>query len=398
MRARPTLAALAVAVLATGCSALPSWNRGPEQVVIGVDLNLTGRDNEFGSVFHGALELEAERLNQRQRAGEGRQLRLAVLDNRGDPAAAAENLATLLADPAVSAIVTAGCPRCVVDLAPDLTVPVISLDAETTVAAPASERRWAFRIAPDAAATADALSAAMAQAGVRSVGVIASDTRYGDEGLAALADAADRDGLTIGVRQRIAAERAGSISTAAERIARWQPAADPLSPIAVLGPDAVVVWAPAPHAADATRALRDNGYTGSLYLDMLAADQLFLGQDPGEATLVFTPTLVVDTLIATSPALSERRRWFADYLSRYGTYHAHSSFAADALLALADAVQRGGTTDRATIRDKLESSRIDGITGQIRFTGDQHSGLHPSSLTILSASNGRWRYSPLEAQ
>jgi branched-chain amino acid transport system substrate-binding protein len=387
------LAVVTTALLTTGCGAVPGWQRAPEQVVIGVDLNLTGRGNELGTVFHDALRLQLERLNDRQPLGDERRLRLEVRDNRGDPASAAGNLTDLLADPDVSAIITAGCPDCVVQLAPDLTTPVVSLDAAASVSAPASERRWAFQIGPDAAASADALSAAMAQAGVRTVGLIAAGTPYGDEGLAAVAEAAGRDGLTIVERQRVAAEQANTATTAAARVAGWQPVIDPFAPAPdpPAGPDAVVVWVPAPGAAGVTDALRGAGYSGPLYLDMLAADELFFRQAPGRAALVFTPTLVVDTLIAASPALSERRRWFADYLSRYGTYHAQASFAADALLVLADALRRAGSLDRAVIRDKLESTLIDGITGQIRFTGDQHSGLHPSSLTILTASDGRWR-------
>jgi branched-chain amino acid transport system substrate-binding protein len=392
MRAGPVVAALTTALLAAGCAAIPGWQREPERVVIGVDLNLTGRGNEFGTVFRDALRLQVERLNERGQIGGGRRLQLEVLDNRGIPEAAAANLTELLADPSVAAIITAGCPACLAEPAPELTAPVISLDAEATVAAPAIERRWVFRIGPDAAAAADALSAEMAQAGVETVAVIAADDPYGDEGLAAIAEGAGRDGLTIAERPRIAVGQADSITAAAARVAAWRPALDPFAPPAepATGPDAVAVWAPAPHAAVVVRTLRDTGYPGPIYLDMLAADQLFLGQDLGEATLVFTPTLVADTVIATSPAVSERRRWFADYLSRYGTYHAHSSFAADALLVLADALRRTGTVDRATIRDKVESTLLDGLTGQIRFTGDQHSGLHPSSLTILTASDSRW--------
>lgn len=387
------LAALTAALLSTGCGAIPGRQPEPERVVIGVDLNLTGRGNEFATVYHNALRLQVARLNQRHWVGAGRRLRLQVRDNRGDPATAAGNVAGFLADPRVSAVITAGCPACVVDVAPDLTAPVISLDAEARVAAPASERRWVFRIGPDAAANADVLSAAMARADIRTVGVIATGTPYGDEGLAALADAADRDGLAIVERQRIAVEQEHAATAAAERVAQWQPVPDPFRPVGQppVGPDAVVVWVPGSRAAEVSQALRRAGYTGPLYLDMLAADQLYVNQDLGESAVVFTPTLVVDTLIATSPALAERRRWFDDYLSRYGTYHPHSSFAADALLVLADAVRRADSADRATLRDLVESTRLDGITGQIRFTGDQHSGLHPISLTILSASNGRWR-------
>jgi branched-chain amino acid transport system substrate-binding protein len=131
-----------------------------------------------------------------------------------------------------------------------------------------------------------------------------------------------------------------------------------------------------------------------VYLDAGAAGELFLG-GPSATTdgtaLVFSQTLAIDDVIATTPAKAARRQWFQDYMSRYGTYHGHASFAADALQLIVNAVVKSGSVDGETLRAVLETSQIDGLSGQIRLTPGNHSGFMPQSLTMLEARGGRWR-------
>ena len=105
--------------------------------------------------------------------------------------------------------------------------------------------------------------------------------------------------------------------------------------------------------------------------------------------------MVIDDVIATTPAKAARRQWFQDYTARFGGYNGFSSFAADAVQLIADAELRAGgepgKVDRDGIRDVLETSQIDGLSGPIRMTPDNHSGLMPQALTTLVARGGRWR-------
>jgi branched-chain amino acid transport system substrate-binding protein len=57
---------------------------------------------------------------------------------------------------------------------------------------------------------------------------------------------------------------------------------------------------------------------------------------------------------------------------------------------IADAVAKVGG-DRERIRDVLETTQVDGLSGPIRFTPDNHSGLMPQALSLLVARGGRWR-------
>lgn len=390
--------------LAAGCGV---WSSSDDAtlVVVGVDVNLSGRGSDpaaaasgagvdawataSGPAFADALRLAAERVNERNLAGAGRRVHLRVLDNRGDPALSAQNLATLAADPEVAAVITAGCPSCVTDVAGSLTVPVIALSGQEAVAAPAAQRRWVFRLGPNAADNADVLSAAMAADGVTAVAVIAADDAYGQDGLRWFAAAAQRDGLEVTATLELPgsaaeAELATLVTSVLDRRLRATTVDD-------ARPDAVLLWTPAPQAAQVAQALRAAGYRGRLYVDMVAVDELFGPGPLAGARMVATATAVAAERIAASPAAAARQEWVLSYVARYGGYRLPATWAADALLVLADAVAQAGTTSRAEVRAHIESTRIDGITGPIRFTAEQHSGLLPGALVVLSADGDRWQ-------
>jgi ABC-type branched-chain amino acid transport systems, periplasmic component len=375
----------AVVALAAGCGVWPT-STGPEPVVVGVDVDLTGRGP--GVAYDNALRLVVEQVNERARAGAGRRIELRVLDNRGDPAMSAQNLASLAADPQVVAVVTAGCGACVIEASGSLALPVIALTGEEAVAAPAAERRWVFRLGPNAVDDADALSAAMAGDGVSTVAVIAAGDAYGRDGAHWFAVAAARDGLelTAAVEVPATADQAALAELAASVLDRRRRASTGDTD----GPDAVLLWLPASQAAAVAQALRAAGYHGRFYADMVAADELATPEWLAGTRLVATPTAVAAERIAASPAAAARQEWVFAYVSRYGGYQLPSTWAADALLVLADAIERAGRADRVEVRDHLESTRIDGITGPVRFTAEQHSGL-AGGLVILTATGDRWQ-------
>jgi len=374
--------AVALLPLLAGCGLWPT-TPAPPVVVIGVDVDLTGRGP--GVAYDNALRLVVEQINERELAGPGRRVELRMLDNRGDPALSAQHLTALAADPEVVAVLTAGCARCVIDAAESLSVPVVALTGEEAVGAPVAQRRWVFRLGPNAADDADALSAAMAGAGIDTVAIVHTDDPYGRDGVRWFDAAAERDDLRV------------TTTVALPSGAEALPGA---VVSAVLGtghstmdrePDAVLLWTYPRQAIEVARALREAGYRGALYADMAAGDELFNPGPLSGGRLVATVAAVAGERVAASPAAAARQEWVLAYVSRYGTYHLSSTWAADALLVVADAVTRADGGDREAVRSRIESTRIDGITGPIRFTAEQHSGLLPSALVLLSADGDRWQ-------
>ncbi|MFG1844167.1 ABC transporter substrate-binding protein [Micromonospora carbonacea] len=383
-----TIAALASAVLATtltGCQ-FGAAEQDTSPIVIAVDLELSGSAAPVGKAYQRALELKVDQLNGSGALG-ARKIELKVKDNRSDASESLRNIGDFSNDSQVSAIIMGGCNECAVGAARTINekkIPTIALASSSAVAAPVADRRYLFKLAPNAADSAAALTTELRRRGIRKVTVLNSDDSYGREGLDVLRREFDKTNIKLLSDQ--------SVKTTDTDV-RQQ-----VATLAARNAEAMVVWTPPEQAMLAAGAAETAGFTGSLFFDASAAGELFLGaasRSAERATLIFTQTMVIDDVIATTPAKAARRQWFQDYTARFGGYNGFSSFAADAVQLIADAELRAdgepGRAGRDGLRNVLETSQMDGLSGPIRMTPDNHSGLMPQALTTLVARGGRWR-------
>ncbi|MEV4535953.1 ABC transporter substrate-binding protein [Asanoa sp. NPDC049518] len=389
-RSLAVVTATALAVTAAGCGGADDSGAvargGP--IVVAADLELSGADAAAGQAFQRALELRVDQLNSSGLTG-GRTVRLVVKDNRSDPGESLRNIQDFSADRSVNAIIMGACAPCAVNAARtlnDKAIPAVSLAAAGAVASPIAERRFMFKVGPNANDNAAALAAELRRTpALRKIGLLYTADGYGAEGVAAL----DRELGKVGLKLAAKTE----VKPTEDNLD------DPVEELAAEAPDAILVWTGAEQAAKAGAAAAEAEYRGRLFLDAAAAGDLFLGggdgATPDGTTMVFTQTMVIDDVIATTPAKAARKQWFRDYTARWGSYHGIASFAADALQLITDAAVRAdadpATPDRSAIRDQLEMSQMDGLSGPIRLTPDNHSGLMRQSLTMLVARGGRWR-------
>ena len=368
--------ALIVAAL-TGCDS-DSESGDTTQIVIGADL-ASGSAVDFA--YTRALQLKIEQVNASGVLG-SRQLVLRIQDNRSDPTETLRNIGTFAQDPAVAAVITGSCDACVVNAAKtinDQKIPTIALAAADEVTNPVASRRYVFKLGPNSTDSAAAIVAELVRKKVKTAALLHSADLYGRGAQRTMEKQLNNAGIvptSLSVRPT-ATEIGQTVGTLTDA-----------------EPDALVVLAGSEQATLAATSAKAAGFKGDIYFDAAAAGDLFLPQAAAEATdkatMVFTQILAIDDVIATTPAKSSRKQWFRDYTSRYGSYSGVASFAADAADLIADAVARVGA-DRPRIREILETSQIDGLSGPIRLTPDNHSGLMPQALTLLVARSGRWR-------
>ncbi|GGM22862.1 MULTISPECIES: ABC transporter substrate-binding protein [Micromonospora] len=384
-----TIAALASAVLATtltGCQ-FGAAEQDTSPIVIAADLEISGAAAPVGKAYQRALELKVEQLNASGALG-GRQIDLRVKDNRSDAAESLRNITDFSKDGKVSAIIMGGCNECAVGAVRavgDGRIPTIALAASSEVTNPVAERRYMFKLAPNAADSAAVLVDELGRSGIRRVALLHSDDNYGREGLTALRSELDKADIRL--------VRRSAVPTTATDLN------EPVRQLTFGNIDALVVWTTPEQATLVTNSAQQAEFQGNLYFDVVAGGDLFLGtstQASARSTLVFSQTMAIDDVIATTPAKAARRQWFQDYTARFGGYHGFSSFAADAVQLIVNAELRRpagtpGRVDRDGIRDVLETSQLDGLSGPIRMTPDNHSGLMPQALTTLVARGGRWR-------
>ncbi|MFG2052196.1 ABC transporter substrate-binding protein [Micromonospora sp. NPDC048935] len=382
-----TIAALASAVVATtltGCQ-FGGAEQDTSPIVIAADLELSGAAAPIGRAYQRALELKRDQLNS-SGALNNRKIELKVKDNRSDSAESLRNIVDFSGDSRVSAIIMGGCNECAVGAVGTINekrIPTIALAASGAIASPAAERRFVFKLGPNAPDSAAALTTELRRNNIRKVGALFSDDDYGREGAAALRSELVKANITL--REQRAKTTDTDVSQQIQQLTATKL-------------DALVFWTPPEQATLAATSAQQTTFRGSLFFDAGAAGDLFLGaaaRATERATLIFTQTMVIDDVIATTPAKAARRQWFQDYTARYGGYNGSSSFAADAMQLIADAELRAGgevgKVNRTGIRDVLETSQMDGLSGPIRMTPDNHSGLMPQALTTLVARNGRWR-------
>ncbi|RQX05980.1 ABC transporter substrate-binding protein [Micromonospora inaquosa] len=382
-----TIAALASAIVATtlaGCQ-FGEAEQDTSPILIAADLELSGAAATVGQTYQRALKLKVDQLNS-SGALNGREIKLTVKDNRSDSAESLRNIVDFSSDSRVSAIIMGGCNECAVGATGTINekrIPTIALAASGAIAAPVAERRYVFKLGPNAPDSAAALTTELRRNNIRKVGMLVSDDDYGQEGVTALKSELDK--ANISLRQQRIKTTDTDVNRQVQQLAAGKP-------------DAMVFWTPPEQATLAATSAQQTTFRGSIYFDAGAAGDLFLGpaaKATEKATLIFTQTMVIDDVIATTPAKAARRQWFQDYTARFGGYNGSSSFAADAVQLIADAELRAGgeigKVNRDGIRDVLETSQMDGLSGPIRMTPDNHSGLMPQALTTLVARNGRWR-------
>ncbi len=365
---------------AAGCSSDDDEPAAGRTIVIGADLN---NSSAVDTAYARALQLRIEQVNASGQLGEDVQLLLRTQDNRADPTASLRNISTFADDPNVAAVVAGTCDQCVVGAAKtinDKRIPTIALAAADEVSTPVADRRFVFKLGPNSADNASALVAELRRQRVSNVALLAADDLYGR-----------------GSERELRAElRKASIEVrAAENIkAAATDVSQAVGTLAAAKAPALVVLAAPEQAQQAAISAWAAGYRGRIFFDAAAASDMFIPPAAttatNSATMVFTQILAIDDVIATTPAKAARKQWFRDYTSRYGSYSGVASFAGDATDLIADAVARAGT-DRDAIRDIIETSQVDGLSGPIRITPDNHSGLMPQALTLLVARSGRWR-------
>ncbi|MGA8112414.1 MAG: ABC transporter substrate-binding protein [Actinocatenispora sp.] len=380
-----TCAALAaVAVGASGCAADESDGKDSGDIKIGASLELSGPTASIGTTYQKALKLEVADINKKGLLG-GRKIKLIIKDNQTKPDQNITNINDFINNEHVTAVVSGGCSACTVPVTPVIEkakVPMISLASASAITEPASAHRYTFKISPNPAQDAAVLVASLKKQGVKKIGLLNVDNVYGQDGNKSVTEQAKKEGISVVSHQQFG-ETDTNMSVQVHKIVDAQP-------------DAIVVWSVMPAAGIIAKDIKDTDYKGGVYMDAGAGAELFVkgAQAAAEGThMVFPQVLAINDVTSTTPQVTEQKQWFKDYSSKYGTYSGFASFAGDSLKMIAKAIDETKGTDHKQLRDALEKMGIDGLSGRIQNSADQHSGLQPEALAILVVKNNEWHLS-----
>ncbi len=377
------LASAAVLPLGLSACTTPASAADTSPIVIGADLELSGVDAAVGSTYARALQLRVDQLNA-QGGVDGRQITLEQKDNRSDPSVSVANVNAFGAEPGIAGVIIGACAQCATAVSKavdDRQLPTVTLAPASGVVRPVADHRYVFKLGPDAEDSASVLVGILHDQSIRTAALLSTDDIDGSDALAAVSAQASRANVNLVSRQIFKATDTDLNQ--------------PVHAALNKNPAALVVAAFPAQAMLVAKTARDAGYTGRLFFDATAAGDLFLDGSAATATegatMVAPQTLVIDDVVATTPAKTARKRWFDDYTSKFGGFSGYSTYAADAVDLLAGAVRTAGGPQHRKMRDIMEDSAFDGLSGQVRFTPDNHSGMMSQGLTSVVARSGRWR-------
>ncbi len=378
-----------LAAVTASCSnqlaaAAPTLPRG-EDLTVGACLDLTGPGKIAAEAAQRGLQVALDRINQSGvTVGSAvHQIRLVTRDTASDPATATAMAKDLVEGDQVIGLITAGATataNAIAAVAEQASVPMVAANASDGLVRPVVQRRFVFKLQPNASDIAEILVDSVVGAGKRKIAVLATADDYGDGGLAALATSAATAGISL-VRTARLALGVNDYTDAARQVL-------------AVRPDAVVVWGVAPVAGLAARALRSLTYEGLVLFDPGAASEDTMSQQNRADTqncLVVSPFILSGPPPAvTTPAAIAQRDYFDQYTRLYGAFSGLSVYAADGLNLLLGGARRAGSSNHLKIRNGLESIPFDGLAGSYKFSTIDHGGVQADSLRVFKIDNTGW--------
>ncbi|MEO8309891.1 MAG: ABC transporter substrate-binding protein [Caldimonas sp.] len=375
-RALRTIACAGAALLA-----LPGL-AADEPLRIGSFLSVTGPAAFLGDPEQKTLEMVVERINA---AGgiAGRKLVLVVYDDGGDADKARTFAKRLLEQDKVDVIVggsTTGTTMAAIPLAEQSGTPFVSLAGAVGIVEPV--KKWVFKTPHTDRMACEKIFADMQSRKMTKLALISGTGGFDKSMRGECLKVAAKYGIEV-----VADESYGAADT--DMTAQ-------LTKIkAAPGVQAVLNAGFGQGPAIVTKNYRQLGLTPVLYQSHGVASKEFirLAGDAAEGVRLPAAALLVAELLADGDSqkpvvVAYKRDYESRYKSDVSTFGGH---AYDGLMLTVDALKRAGSTDRAKLRDAIESTRgYVGTGGVVNMSAADHLGLDLTAFQMLEVRKGTW--------
>lgn len=374
-----TLRALLALVALTFATA----SAAQQPIRVGAFLAVTGPAAFLGDPEQKTLELYVEKLNA---AGGvlGRRLELIAYDSAGDAEKARGYVKRLIEQDRVDLIVggsTTGETMAAVPLAEGAGMPFVSLAGAVVIVEPV--KKWVFKTPHTDRMACEKVFVDMRARGATRAALISGTGGFDRSMRTECLKVAGKHGVQV-----VADETYGAGDT--DMTAQ-------LSKIkATPGVQAVLNAGFGQGPAIVTKNYRQLGIAAPLYQSHGVASKQYvkLAGDAAEGVrLPAAALLIADTLPASDQqkkvVTGYKREYEAKYKQEVSTFGGH---AYDGLMLAVEAIKRAGSTDKAKVRDALESTRgYVGTGGVVNMSAQDHMGLDLSAFRMLEVRNGDWQ-------
>jgi branched-chain amino acid transport system substrate-binding protein len=353
-----------------------------EPIRIGSFLSVTGPAAFLGDPEQKTLELYVEKINA---AGGvlGRKLALTVYDSGGDAEKARAFAKRLIEQDKVDLIVggsTTGETMAVVPLVEQAQIPFISLAGAVVIVEPV--KKWVFKTPHSDRQACERIFVDMKARGTTKIALITGPGGFDKSMRGQCLGVAKSHGIEV-----LADESYGAGDT--DMTAQ-------LSKIKnTAGVQAVLNCGFGQGPAIVTKNYKQLGIAAPLYQSHGVASKGFiqLAGDAAEGVrLPAAALLVAETLPDSDPqkkvVLGYKREYESRFKSDVSTFGGH---AYDGLMIAVEALKKAGSTDKAKVRDAIESVRgLMGTAGMFNYSAADHVGLDVSGLRMLEIRKGDW--------
>jgi branched-chain amino acid transport system substrate-binding protein len=355
---------------------------GQEPIRIGAFLSVTGPAAFLGDPEQKTLEMYVERINASGGVS-GRKLQLVVYDDGGDADKARTFTKRLIEQDKVDIIVggsTTGTTMAAVPLVEQAQIPLVSLAGAVVIVEPT--KKWVFKTPHTDRMACEKIFADMQERKLIKLALISGAGGFDKSMRAECVKVAGKYGVEIVADESYGA--ADTDMTAQLTKIKGTP-----------GVQAVLNAGFGQGPAIVTKNYKQIGLTLPLYQSHGVASKEFikLAGDAAEGVRLPAAALLVADILPDNDAqkpvvVAYKRDYEAKYKSDVSTFGGH---AYDGLMLAVDAVRRAGGTDKAKLRDALESTRgYVGTGGVVNMSSTDHMGLDLTAFWMLEVRKGGW--------
>jgi branched-chain amino acid transport system substrate-binding protein len=375
--AKAAFCALALSCLASAFAA-PA---GGDPIKIGAIFGVTGPAAYLGAPEEKTARMLVEEMN-RNGGILGRQVQLIVKDSGASAEKAISFAKQLIDEEGVVAIIgptTSGESMAIKDICQKAQMPLLSCASAETIVTPVA--RYVFKVPQKDNYVAEWLYGTMNKLGISKIGVIASNTGFGNGGKAQLEKYASRYGITIAI-----SEVYDSSATDLSAL---------LTKVNAAGVQAIVNWSIEPAQSIVAKNMRQLRMPQQLFQSHGFANIKYVEAAGEAAEGIIFPSgrlIIAGELPDSNPQKKLLAKYNADYRARYkedaSTFGGH---AYDALTILKAAIEGSRSLDPERIVQAIEGLRdFSGTAGVFNFSASDHNGLLMDSIEMVTVKKGKF--------
>jgi branched-chain amino acid transport system substrate-binding protein len=357
--------------------------KAAEPIKIGSVLSVTGPAAFLGDPELKTLQLYVEKINA-EGGVLGRPLQLIFYDDGSDASKANSFGKRLIEDDKIDVLIggtTTGATMSIAPLVERAEIPFISLAGAVAIIEPV--KKWIFKTPHTDRMAAERVFEDMKKRGLTKIALLSETSGFGQSGKKESEIAAAKMGITL-----VAEDTYGPKDT------DMGPQLTKIK--GTPGVQALFIFGLGQGPAIVNKNIKQLGITMPVYHAHGVASEEFIKLSDGAAEGMRLPAaalLVASKLPSGDPQKPVAMGYAKSYSDRYkeevSTFGGH---AYDGLMIAVDAIKRAGGTDKAKVRDAIETTKnYVGTGGKVNMSPTDHMGLELSAFRMLEVRNGDWK-------